>query len=88
MAKLTTDEWNKTYEYLSNGKQGDYVEHEERVVEITNMAGGRYLHWEKVHYTDITNKPRERWELAGQCDETVLSVHFLSTGKYKQTAKR
>ncbi len=82
MAKLTTDEWNKTYKFLTNGKTGDSVENDNHLVEIADMAGGRYLHWKKENYTDINNKPRERWEVVRLCNEPVLSIHFLNTGKH------
>ena len=40
---MTTQEKQMMIDYLRNGEEGDFVEDGVRMVEVTNMCGGRYL---------------------------------------------
>lgn len=82
MAKLTTEERDRVLEFLEKGHEGDSVDHEGRMVEISNMVGGRYLLYVREEYTDILGNNRERWEVAGQADEEMSCLHFLNTGRH------
>ena len=78
MKKFTADEWNKTMEFLEKADEGDYVENGNRMVEVTNMAGGRYLHYIKECWHDFMGNYHEAWEVAGQSDSEIKSTHFLN----------
>lgn len=55
-------------DYLMSGKEGDYVEHEDgRRVEIVNMAGGRYLCFDRDG------------EVARQVNDVASAYKFLTT---------
>ena len=55
--------------YLENGDEGNFVECNGRVVEITNMCGGRYL--------CLGNG-----DVSGQTNDVPTCVNFLIHGGY------
>lgn len=77
MAKLTAEEWSKTMEWLEKAEEGETVENGNRMVEVTNMAGGRYLHYIKECWHDFCGNYHEAWAVAGQSDSEIKSTHFL-----------
>lgn len=66
---MTAMEWDAGTEYLMNGEEGDWVEHEGRKVEIVSMCGGRYILFnESGEFCDLT-------------DEVWRAMEFLKSGK-------
>lgn len=62
--------FEKVTQYLMNGREGDFVEHEDgRRVEITNMVGGRYLCFDS------------NGEVARQVDDAAFAYNFLRDKK-------
>lgn len=43
---MTNKEWNTGIEYLINGEEGYYIEHEGRTVIIREMTAGRFVCYE------------------------------------------
>ena len=66
---MTTYEKETTYDYLENAEVGDFVEYDGRVVEVTDMVGGRYLFIENGY-------------VSGQADQTHYAIQFLCNGGY------
>lgn len=65
---MTAKEWNQGIEYLENGNIGWYIENDGRIIEITEMCGGRYLAY------------NEQKEICGQTDEEWRAMSFLKDG--------
>lgn len=65
---MTDREWNKGISFLENAEVGSYIEHEQRVVMIENMCGGRYL------CLDENN------EVVGLVNESWRAMIYLRTG--------
>lgn len=79
---LTTEEYNKVIEFLEKAEEGEYAESENRRVEVANLAGGRFLHYEKEQYEDFCGNLHEAMVVAGQTSDPVKSAIFLSHGTY------
>lgn len=78
MAVFTADEWNKTTEWLEKADEGDSIENGDRMVEVANLAGGRFLHYIKECWHDFMGNYHEAWEVAGQSDSEIKSAYFLN----------
>ena len=65
---MTIAERNNIIEYLTNADEGEYVEYDGRVVEVTNMSGGRYLFFD------------EEGNVSGQADSELICIKFLKEG--------
>lgn len=62
--------FEKVTQYLMNGREGDFVEHEDgRRVEIVNMVGGRYLCFDS------------NGEVASLVDDAAFAYNFLRDKK-------
>lgn len=64
---MTTYEKQIVYDYLETAKVGDFIKNDDRVVEVTDMAGGRYLFKENNY-------------VCGQADQTHYAIKFLCNG--------
>lgn len=50
---MTNKEWNMGIEYLTNGEEGCYIEHEGRVVIVGNMIGGKFECYEDHEFITV-----------------------------------
>lgn len=64
---MKTREWNEGIRFLQTAEEGDYIEHNGRMVEVTEMCGGRFL---------LT----EYKEVCGLVDEEWRAMQFLKDG--------
>ena len=78
MTKFTADMWNKTMEWLESAEEGCFADNGDRMVEVANLVGGRYLHYIKEYWYDFMGNYHEAWAVAGQSDSVIKSVHFLN----------
>lgn len=67
---MTIAERNNIIEYLANADEGECVEYDGRVVEVTNMSGGRYLFFD------------EDGNVSGQADSELICIKFLKEGGF------
>ena len=79
---LTTAEYNSVIEFLDRAEEGEFAESENRRVEVANLCGGKFLHYEKESYEDYCGNLHESWAIAGQTNDPVKSAIFLSRGTY------
>lgn len=66
---MNANEWNAVSDFLETAEIGDCVEYDGRSVEVVNMAGGKFLHFD------------EKGEVAGLVNDVWKSCQFLKTGK-------
>lgn len=67
---MTIAERNNIIEYLANADEGECVGYDGRVVEVTNMSGGRYLFFD------------EEGNVSGQADSELICIKFLREGLF------
>lgn len=66
---MTNTEWNEAIEWATNAREeGDWVENENRKVEIVRMCGGQFLCYEDEEVAGLVQTPCE-------------AVWFLLSGK-------
>lgn len=56
---MTTKEWNEGINYLMTAEEGDWISEGDRLVEVVNMCGGRFLCVDSegvVYLTDAVSK--------------------------------
>ena len=67
---MTVQEKQMVTDYLRNGEEGDFVENDGRIAEVSCMCGGRYIFYD------------ENGELSGQADNELLCIKFLEHGGF------
>lgn len=66
--KMTNKEWNMGIDFLKNAEEGQWVEHNNRRVEIVSMIAGKFMLLDKSGF-------------AGVVDEEWRAMEFLRSGK-------
>lgn len=66
---MNATEWNAITDFLETAVEGNYVEFRDRIIEVTNMVGGRFLLID------------ENGEISGLTNVIWKACQFLKTGK-------
>jgi len=66
---VNANDWNAIADFLEQAQVGDFVEYNDRTVEVVNMVGGKFLHYD------------ENGEIAGLVNAVWKSCDFLKFGK-------